>query len=59
MVATLDSAQRRTEQLSAALSKMEATTNDACRCCDLLTRRARQLDSLTSPASDASSMLSR
>ena len=28
-------------------------------CCDQLTKRARQLDSLTSPASDASSMLSK
>jgi exocyst complex component 7 len=51
--------QRRTQMLSACLQKMESTTTDAYRCCDLLTKRARQLDSLTSPASDASSMLSR
>jgi exocyst complex component 7 len=50
---------RRTQMLSACLQKMQTTTADAHRCCDLLTKRARQLDSLTSPASDASSMLSR
>jgi hypothetical protein len=50
---------RRTELLAAAMDKMESTTAEAYRCCDLLTKRARQLDSLTSPASDASSMLSR
>lgn len=49
----------RTDALQAALQKMDTTTSDAVRCCDQLTRRARQLDSLTSPASDASSMLSR
>ena len=49
----------RTEALQAALSKMDTSTSEATRCCDQLTRRARQLDSLTSPASDASSMLSR
>jgi hypothetical protein len=50
---------RRTELLAAAMDKMESTTAEGYRCCDLLTKRARQLDSLTSPASDASSMLSR
>lgn len=50
---------RRTELLASAMDKMETTTADAFRCCDLITKRARQLDSLTSPASDASSMLSR
>ena len=51
--------QRRTDLLAAAMDRMESTTGDAYRCCDLLTKRARQLDSLTSPASDSSSMLSR
>lgn len=51
--------QRRTETLSAALQKMESTTSDSYRCCDQLAKRACQLDSLTSPASDASTMLSR
>jgi len=47
------------DALSSALAKMQSTTGDACRCCDQLTKRAHQLDSLTSPASGASSMLSR
>jgi hypothetical protein len=51
--------ERRTVLLLTALKKMDAATVDAFRCCDMLTKRARQLDSLTSPASDASSMLSR
>ena len=50
---------RRTEALSGALEHMSGTTQEAFRCCELLTKRAQQLDSLTSPASDASSMLSR
>lgn len=49
----------RIEELSLSLQKMESTTNEAYHCCEFLTQRARQLDSLTSPASDASSMLSR
>lgn len=53
------SKQRGTDRLAAAMEKMEINTTEALRCCDLLTKRARQLDSLTSPASDASSMLSR
>lgn len=56
---SLAASERRTETLSAGLHKMESTTSDAFRCCDLLTKRAEQLDSLTSPASDASSTLSR
>jgi hypothetical protein len=59
VVEVVVSSQRRTAQLTAALEKMELTTTDAFRCCEQLTKRARQLDSLTSPASDASSMLSR
>jgi hypothetical protein len=50
---------RGTDRLALAMEKMESTTSDALRCCEMLTKRARQLDSLTSPASDASSMLSR
>ena len=38
---------------------MESTTKAAYRCADQLANRAGQLDSLTSPASDSSSMLSR
>lgn len=53
------SKQRGTDRLAAAMEKMEVNTTEALKCCDLLTKRARQLDSLTSPASDASSMLSR
>jgi exocyst complex component 7 len=37
----------------------EASTSEAAICCDQLSKRARQLDSLTSPASDASSVLSK
>jgi hypothetical protein len=59
MVASYHSAVRRSDALESALQKMDSSTTDAARCCEQLTRRARQLDSLTSPASDASSMLSR
>lgn len=55
----LTAAQRRTEALESALAKMDTTTKMAYRCCEQLAHRARHLDSLTSPASDASSMLSR
>lgn len=58
MGATTES-QRRIEALGKALRKMKASTTEACVCCDQLTKRARQLDSLTSPASDASSLLSK
>jgi exocyst complex component 7 len=50
---------RNTEALQAAMAKMDTTTKMAYRCCEQLAHRARHLDSLTSPASDASSMLSR
>lgn len=50
---------RRLEALNKSLAKMKETTATACLRCDQLTQRARQLDSLTSPASDASSMLSK
>jgi hypothetical protein len=52
-------AKTRIDALSSSLSKMQTMTGDATRCCDQLTKRAHQLDSLTSPASGASSMLSR
>ena len=50
---------RRIDALNKSLSKMKKTTATASLRCDQLTQRARQLDSLTSPASDASSMLSK
>ncbi|KAL7556865.1 hypothetical protein ACA910_011834 [Epithemia clementina (nom. ined.)] len=56
---TISLSQQRTEALKAALSKMESTTKAAYRCADQLAGRAGQLDSLTSPASDSSTMLSR
>jgi exocyst complex protein 7 len=51
--------QRRLDALNMSLKKMQSSTNEAGLCCDQLSKRARQLDSLTSPASDASSMLSK
>jgi exocyst complex protein 7 len=51
--------QRRIDALSKAIQKMKGSTAEAALCCGQLTKRARQLDSLTSPASDASSMLSK
>jgi exocyst complex protein 7 len=54
----LSDSQRRINQLSSSLNKMQTTTKEAFRYCDQLTKRARHLDSLTSPASDASAMLS-
>ena len=51
--------ERRQEQLSQALTTLSKTTQSAKSCCHQLYNRSRQLDSLTSPASDASSMLSR
>ena len=48
---------RRIDALNKSLQKMKKTTSTACLRCDQLTKRSRQLDSLTSPASDASSML--
>lgn len=59
MASALSISQRRTESLSNAMRKMESTTAEAFTCCERLSKRAEQLDSLTSPASDASSMLSR
>jgi len=52
-------AQRRIDALEKALGKMKKSTTEACLCCDQLTKRSRQLDSLTSPASDASGLLSK
>lgn len=51
--------ERRREQLSQALNTLSSSTRDAKACCNQLYSRSRQLDSLASPASDASSMLSR
>eukprot|EP00536_Pseudo-nitzschia_multiseries_P013919 jgi/Psemu1/68911/estExt_Genemark1.C_6310020 len=50
---------RRVEALNRSLQKMKTTTATACLRCDQLTKRARQLDSLTSPASDASTIMSK
>ena len=49
----------RISALSAALSTMNSTTRSACRTCDVLSRRSRHLDSLTSPASETSALLAR
>lgn len=51
--------QLKLDALDKALKKSKQSTQEACLCCDQLTKRARQLDSLTSPASDASSLLSK
>jgi exocyst complex protein 7 len=51
-------AQLRINQLRLSLNKMQTTTKESFRICDQLTKRARHLDSLTSPASDASAVLS-
>ena len=55
----LQTESRRIDALNKSLQKMKTTTSKGCLRCDQLTKRARQLDSLTSPASDASSMLSK
>jgi len=51
--------QRRIDALSMALKQMKETTVEAGRCCDGLTRRAQHLDTLTTPASDASALLTQ
>mmetsp|Transcript_15238 Transcript_15238/g.29738 ORF Transcript_15238/g.29738 Transcript_15238/m.29738 type:complete len:849 (+) Transcript_15238:205-2751(+) len=51
--------QMRINALSSALQTMNATTLSACRNCDTLSRRSRHLDSLTSPASEASALLAQ
>jgi exocyst complex component 7 len=50
---------RRLDALNSSIAKMKSSTWEAAASCDQLTKRARQLDSLTSPASDASSLLSK
>lgn len=50
--------QLRIIQLSSSLNKMQTTTKESFRICDQLTKRSHHLDSLTSPASDASAVLS-
>lgn len=59
MLKMIQTETRRVEALNRSLQKMKTTTATACLRCEQLTKRARQLDSLTSPASDASSMLSK
>ena len=51
--------QQRINALDKALKKMKSSTTRACLCCDQLTSRARQLDSLVTPASNASGKLSK
>lgn len=50
---------RRLDALNKSLSKMKSTTATATQRCEQVAQRAKQLNSLTSPASDASSMLSK
>jgi exocyst complex component 7 len=57
--AEMNDAQKRINALSQSLVKMQSTSYEASRCCEQLSKRSRQLDSLTSPASDASAMLSQ
>lgn len=52
-------AKHRLQRLHKALEKYKTTTNDSTNCCSALSKRAHHLDSLTSPASDASAMLSQ
>eukprot|EP00566_Odontella_aurita_P004666 CAMPEP_0113594808 /NCGR_PEP_ID=MMETSP0015_2-20120614/39296_1 /TAXON_ID=2838 /ORGANISM="Odontella" /LENGTH=793 /DNA_ID=CAMNT_0000501873 /DNA_START=138 /DNA_END=2520 /DNA_ORIENTATION=+ /assembly_acc=CAM_ASM_000160 len=59
MVVAVTESQRRIDELSAALARMQDTTAEAGRTCDSLTRRARHLDSLTSPASETSALLTQ
>ena len=49
----------RIDALSQALQSIQESTMEAGRCCDGLTRRARNLDSLTSPASELSAQLTQ
>jgi exocyst complex component 7 len=51
-------AKSRIQALHIALGKMNSTTVDSLRCCDALRMRSNNLDSLTSPASDASALMS-
>jgi len=55
----MTASQHRINSLAAALSSIERSTKEGERCCDQLSRLARQLDSLTSPASDASAILTQ
>lgn len=52
-------AQKRIMSLKNALQKMQTTTQEASRCSEGLVRRSQHLNDLTSPASDASAMLSQ
>lgn len=51
-------AQRKIQTLMATVSKMQTTAKESSRCCDQLMKRSRHLESLTTPASDASASLS-
>jgi exocyst complex protein 7 len=51
-------AERKILLLKSQLTKLNTTSKESTRCCDLLLRRARHLESLTTPASDASQKLS-
>jgi exocyst complex protein 7 len=56
---SLSVARHRINSLGVSLSSIERCTTEAGRCCDTISRLARQLDSLTSPASDASAILTQ
>lgn len=56
---SFSAAQHRIHSLGVSLSSIERCTTEAGRCCDTISRLARQLDSLTSPASDASAILTQ
>ena len=59
MLAAVQASHKRTDELVNLMDQMDDTTTEAFQCCEWLNHRAKQLDALTSPASDASSMLSR
>lgn len=59
MAGEASDSKKRILSLQNALSKMQTSTSEASRCCAALASRSRHLDSLTSPASDASAMLSQ
>lgn len=59
MLAAVQASHKRTDELVNLMDQMDDATTEAFQCCEWLNHRAKQLDALTSPASDASSMLSR
>jgi len=56
---TKTESQKRIDALTTALKSIDRSTKGAGECCDRLARRAKHLDSLTSPASDASALLTQ